>query len=230
MLVFPAKKVIMPEELLRLIKRERSFLDRTGIKIFAASSNGEALALHRKEKADLIVALLDSPGMSGEELCDRIRDDEEIRKVSIILACPDTEEGYERCLGCRANSFVKTPVNMALLLEEAHRLLNIARRTTCRVPLGIELSIEAGGMKFEGRTENISSSGMLFETDAALNEGDTIACTFSVPGSGRMTVDATVTRAEEGAKGKNLYGVSFVEAGEDVVTTIALYVRTHGCE
>lgn len=226
MLVFPVKRVIIPKSVLPILKEERSFLDRTGIKIFSAASNEEALALHKRERADLIVAVLNDTGMDGIELCAVIRDDSELRKVSIVIICGDTEADHERCLGCSANSFVTSPINMAVFLQEAHQLLNVARRTSFRSPVDLEININSGGEKFGGHSINISSSGMLIETDAALNEGDSIACTFSLPEAGDMAVDATVVRVEEGNKGNpSRYGVSFVEPGEDFVTAVALFAK-----
>lgn len=230
MLAFPTRKVIMPEQVLSRVKKERSFLDREGINLLPAFSNREALDLHRAERADLIVAMLDSPEMSGEELCSIIREDEALRGVSVMLLCAETDEDYDRCLSCRANSFLKTPINMAVFLEEAHHLLNVSRRVACRVNVDLSVSIEDGGEKFPGYSENISSSGMLIITDAELNEGDPIASTFSLPEGGTLSVDSTVVRVMEGPGGKNKYGLSFVEPGEDVVTAIALFAKKHGCQ
>lgn len=230
MLALQAKKVVIPETVLPLLRKERSFLDREGVRILASASNREALALHERERADLIVAMLDDPDMSGEELCSRIREDERLRKVSVIIICADTEADHERCLACRANSFVSAPVSMAVLLQEAHHLLNVARRADCRIAVDVEMRIDSSGEKFTGRSENLSSSGMLIETDAALNEGDTVACTFTLPEAGSMTVEGMIVREEESTNGMNRYGVSFVEPDEDVVKAIDLYAREHGCE
>ena len=60
------KKVIVTEDIIRILKKEQSFLDRSGFMLLPAGSNEDVLAVHKKEKADLIVASLDStPGISG---------------------------------------------------------------------------------------------------------------------------------------------------------------------
>ena len=60
------KKIILDEDIKAILEREQSFLDRSDVTIFSASTNEEILALHRTEKADLIIAKLDTGGMSGE--------------------------------------------------------------------------------------------------------------------------------------------------------------------
>jgi DNA-binding response OmpR family regulator len=228
MLARTQRKVIVPERVLALLRKEHSFLDREGIKILPASSNSEALELHRAEGADLIVAELDSPEMSGEDLCSAVREDSGLRQVSIMVLCADSDNDYDRCLSCRANAFMKVPLNMAVFLQEAHHLLSVARREACRVDVDLEVSLESGQEKLTGHSENISTSGILVVTEAELNEGDTIACTFTLPGEGTFGLEATVVRVMEGPEGKKKYGLSFMELGESAMTSLALFAKKQG--
>ena len=63
------KTVIIAKDIKSIIEKDQSFLNRADIRTFTVSSNEQALALHRGEKADLIVVDLDSPEMTGEMLC-----------------------------------------------------------------------------------------------------------------------------------------------------------------
>ncbi|HBG93013.1 MAG TPA: hypothetical protein DDX12_06025 [Nitrospiraceae bacterium] len=220
------KKVIVTEDIIRILKKEQSFLDRSGFMLLPAGSNGDVLAIHKKEKADLIVASLDStPGIPGETLCSIIREDPEMCAVSIIIVC-SSESDSDRCMACKANAFLPSAVSSAILLQEMHRLLNIAARGFCRVPLKIKLEGKKTEASFSGSVENISASGMLFSSGSELFEGDTIACSFSLPGSGSTTAEAEIVRIiEKESKDKqNLYGISFTDPDNNLISAIENFI------
>jgi len=134
------KKVIIAKDIWAVLYKEQSFLNRSDIRIFTATTNEKALAIRKNEKADLIIAKLDTPKMSGEILCSLIRENEELRNVSVIIVCSENEADLERCEQCRANVFISSPINNAILLQEAHQLLHIAPRMSLRVPINIKLN------------------------------------------------------------------------------------------
>lgn len=211
MMAIAMKKVIIAKDVKAILEREKSFLDRSGIRMIAATSNEKTLALHRAVKADLIIAKLATPGMSGEVLCSRIREEEDLRSVSVIIICSGTENELERCVQCRANSFISRPVDRDVLLQEAYRLLRIAPRMACRIPVGIRISGKAKTLPFTGRIEDISISGMKFRTPALLFEGDSITCSFTLPGVMKIAARAEIMRAvgRENPRDDYRYGVRF---------------------
>jgi CheY-like chemotaxis protein len=221
------KKVIIADEIRPLIEKEHSFLNRSGIRLYGAASNDKALALHREHRAELIIATLKGPGMNGEELCSAIRDDAELRRVSIIIICSASAKDSEWCLRCRANAFITTPVSAAVLLQEAHNLLNIAPREALRTPVEVKLSVSSGEKHFEGRTENISESGMLISMEAEIPEGDTIGCSLELPGIGQVSMNAVVVRAseEDDKDCAKRYGISLTEPSKDLVYAIKVFIR-----
>ncbi|MDI6744085.1 MAG: PilZ domain-containing protein [Thermodesulfovibrionales bacterium] len=220
------KKIIAIEDIIRLPKKEQSFLDRSGFVLLPAASNEDILAVHKKEKADLIVASLNSAPMSGEKLCSIMREAPEMRAVSIIIVCPP-ESDSDISMACNANAFLSSPVNPAILLQEMHRLLNIAARGFCRVPLKINLEGKKTKASFSGLIENISASGMLFSSGAELFEGDTITCLFSLPGSGSITAEAEIVRIieKESQNKQNLYGISFTDPDNNLISAIEKFIN-----
>ena len=226
-LITAMKKIILAKDIQRNLEEERSFLGRTDVITFTSSSNEQILKIHRSEKADLIVTELDSPGMSGEILCSLIRNDKELSNVSIIIICSDSASHHERCLTCVANAFISKPVNNAALLQEMHQLLHIAPRRSCRVPVGIKLDGTSRKMPFTAHAENFSVSGMLLLTSAKLSEGDTISCTFSLPGFGQVTAGADIVRMlEKGTKKEtNLYGIKFIELSDEAASAIEAFLE-----
>jgi len=223
------KKVILTNDLKATLEEDRSFFNRSGIITIGAASNDEVLDLHRAEKADLIVTNLDMPGMSGENLCSLIRNDAALRSVSIIIVCPETASNLQRCAQCGANAFITVPVNTAVLLQEAHQLLHVTQRKTCRMPLKVRLEGKALGNPFSGSVENISTAGLLFVTEAAaLFEGDAIHCSFELTGSRRISLSAEVVRTVENPDGpalKKRYGVRFTDIGDADASDIEAFIN-----
>jgi len=226
-MVFVMKKVIIAKDIKALLEKKKTFLDRSALRLFAAPSNEKVLALHRALKADLIIAKLNMPEMSGETLCSVIRDDDELQHVSIIIVCSENESDLARCIQCRANAFISSPVDTALLLQEAHRLLNIAPRTSYRIPIRVKFFGKSKQRVFTGYTENLSASGMLLCTMSHLFEGDSVMCSFSVPVSQQITVQAEVVRVlgkEPGHSG-NCYGIKFADLGTNAASAIQAFVE-----
>ena len=223
------KKVILAEDLKTSLEKEQSFFSRTGIRTIGATSNDEILAVHKTEKANLIITNLDMPGMSGENLCSLIRADHALRSVSIIIVCHETAANLQRCSQCGANAFISSPVNTAVLLQEAHQLLHITQRKTCRIPLKVRLEGRAMGKPFTGSIENISTAGLLIHTDAVLFEGDDIQCSFDLQDSGRIYLSAEVVRTveiQDSSSLKKYYGVRFTDIGDADASDIEAFMKT----
>ncbi|MCL5021996.1 MAG: PilZ domain-containing protein [Nitrospirae bacterium] len=224
------KKVIVAKDIKAILEREKSFLDRSGVRIVTAATNEKALALHKAMRADLIIAKLATPDINGEVLCNRIREEEQLRNVSVILICSGTEVDLERCVRCRANAFISRPIDRDLLLQEAYRLLRVAPRMSCRIPVSIRIYGKAKTLPFTGRTENISASGMMFRTSALLFEGDSITCSFTPPGGGKIAARAEIMRAvgKKNARDDNHYGVRFTGLSAKAAAAVKSLVAQGG--
>jgi len=213
------KNVIMAQDIYELLRPEQSFLSRVDVRMRTADSNSQALALHRAERADLILVYLETGEMSGEELCKQIREDAGTRGVSILLVCGAQESEIGRCVSCNANAYVTMPITSAVLLQEAYRLLNIAPRKTCRVPVKIRLVCTTRGKRFTGMIENISAAGLFFRSSGTMPEGATVHCTFALAGSRQLTVSGEIERVlpDELQPG---YGVSFFDISTEAASAI----------
>jgi CheY-like chemotaxis protein len=224
------KKVIIAGDLKTTLEKDHSFFNRSDIRAIAAATNEDILDLHRAEKANLIITYLDMPGMNGENLCALIRDDVELRNVSIIIVCPETAVNLQRCVQCGANAFITTPVNNAVLLQEAYQLLHVTPRKSCRIPLKLKIEGASKEKPFTGHVENISASGMLFQSSAILFEGDTIKCSFSLPDSTRITASAEIVRVmqkENENDADTLYGVRFPDLSEADASALEVFVKSN---
>jgi DNA-binding response OmpR family regulator len=220
------KTVIIAEDIKALLEKEQSVLNREDIRSFTVFTNEQAFTLHRAEKADLIIVNLDSPEMSGDILCSLIREDKELCNVSIIILYSNTESDAKRCLQCRANAFITSSTENAVLLQEMHQLLSVAPRKSLRVPLSIKIHVASKGTPFIVYAENISVSGMLLHSEALLSKGDTITCSFYLPDSTHITINAEVIRIvkKETEHDTNCYGVRFIDLSIDFSSAIEAFV------
>jgi len=221
------KKILIAEALKSYIAKEKSFLKRGDITVYSAATTDDMLKIHRSEKVSLIISQIDMPGMSAEQLCAQIRNDEALRQVSLLMISPDTSSDRERASRCKPNAIMTLPVNTAQLLEKAQLLLDIPWRGSFRVLLSVAVEGDDKGNAFFCGSENISSSGLLIETDRAISKNDRVICKFFLPGSEQIVVRGEVVRIVKRDAGKNAaqYGIRFLEIDQKAQTSIASFVK-----
>jgi len=188
------KKILISHDIKSLIDKGESFFNRENIKILTSSSNEEALSIHKEEQVDLIISRLDSPQMDGKTFCSLIRDDVFLRRVSIIMVYSDIKPAPEMLSQCRANAFLPDPINLSLLSAKSRQLLHIAQRESLRAPVAVKVHGKYKGKPFLCISENISATGMLFQTEKVIHKGDAIACSFFLPNSVHIVTDAEIVR------------------------------------
>lgn len=177
--------------------------------IITAYSNEDALKVHKREKAALIVTELYGSGMNGVEFCSRLREDADLRGVSVIMFCRDNEVELEEAARCRANAVLTLPVQRALLREHILRLLSISFRGSYHVSFSAQRA-GSRGATVDCRTENISVSGMLIAANAELLRGETLRYSLELPPHRSFLMQAEVVRADAGTPSdRRRYGVRF---------------------
>jgi DNA-binding response OmpR family regulator len=221
------KKVLIADDVQAMLNKEKSFLAREGVQLFIASTSDDVLGLHRAEKVNLIIMGLDMPGMKCEDLCSLIRENQELRAVSMIILCPDNPAALARGAKCVANAVMTMPVNAALLMEKAQQLLAISSRESYRVLLSVKVDGASKDNAFFCRSENISVAGILIETDKILAKGDRVTCSFFLPGSKQLKISGEIIRVIKKAAGSKLnrYGVQFLQFADEAKSAIETFVE-----
>jgi CheY-like chemotaxis protein len=217
------KKTIIADALKDFVQQNVSVLAKYGNMVFYAGSGEEALTVHKKEKADLIIIQPDFPDMTCEKLCSIIRGDEELRKVSILMVCSNGPDDIERCGNCRTNDYIH-PLTPETFWRKTLSLLNVSERTRYRVI--VKVSSRAGNnmMDVLCTSQDISTSGILLETDRVLNKGDLITCSFFLPNSIKITAEGEIMRIANKEDGLKNYGVKFIDVPSEVESQITVFV------
>lgn len=218
-------KIVIARDLNALLEQNETFLKRTDLRVFVAATNDEALNIHRIERANLIITQLDMPGMAGEQFCSVIRQDADLRAVSVIMVCADTPEAIDRSALCRANVVLLHPVHPFVLMVKAQQLLDVAAREMLRVLLSASVDGRVDDEPFLCRVRNISATGMLIECDTPLAEGARLNCMFYLPNAKKIEVTGRITRSLEQSPGHEvrLYGLRFTNVTAEVKQLLADY-------
>ncbi len=221
------KKILIAQDISKVLQQKNSFLKRADIKVFTAASNDEALNIHREEHVHLIITQLDMPGMASEKFCSLVREDPELNAVSIIMICTNNSAEIELSSRCRANAVILRPINSALILAKAQQLLDIAWRETYRVLISLSVDGNSKETPFFCRSQNISISGMLIETDKTLPHGDRVICSFFLPDSIRIQATGEVVRIPQQASGATVkqYGIKFAHLTSEARQALEAFVE-----
>ncbi|NJD55745.1 MAG: response regulator [Nitrospirae bacterium] len=190
------KKILIADSLNNALERERSILSRASFEVFTTLSGTEALSIHRNRHVDLIIASLELADMGGDALCSLIRQDKELKGVSIILTCDNNPACAARAAGCGANAYITKPFHSEQLSEKVTALLTIPRRQSYRVLMKASVMGTDANESFYCSTRDISLSGLMIEAERPLKKGQVLTVSFVLPGHGQITAEGEIVRID----------------------------------
>jgi DNA-binding response OmpR family regulator len=99
-------------------------LRRDGFDIVSARSGDEALALVRERRPALAVLDIGMPGLDGVQVLERIRADDDLRAMLVVLLTAKAQESdVRRGFDAGADAYVKKPFSPADLSARVRELL-----------------------------------------------------------------------------------------------------------
>jgi class 3 adenylate cyclase len=108
------------------VKLLRDLLEVRGYAVETAASGEEALACVRNRAPDLVLLDVMMPGMSGYEVCERLRADDATTALPVVLVTAlDAEKERVTGLEAGADDFLSKPVNQPELFARVRSLLRI---------------------------------------------------------------------------------------------------------
>ncbi|WP_434564262.1 response regulator transcription factor [Thermoanaerobacterium thermosaccharolyticum] len=139
------------EKILDVIK---AYLEREGYSVFTETNGANAINTFKSLKPDLVILDLMLPGLSGEEICSKIR---AISKVPILMLTAKVEEDdkvYGFSIG--ADDYLTKPFSPR---ELTMRVKAILRRTKDDMALNDIFSFNDGDLVINTRSYEVKKSG-----------------------------------------------------------------------
>jgi CheY-like chemotaxis protein len=120
----PKKILLVDDSATSRLMHRMLISQKTGFEVICAKDGEEALSTLANTIPDLVLMDVMMPGISGVEVCQRIRQDERTRRLPVILLTfktdPDSVKvGFEN--GC--SEYLKKPVEASQLLDVLNRYL-----------------------------------------------------------------------------------------------------------
>ena len=205
---------------------QETILRRRRATVTTALAGTEALEIARKELPHLILFGFDLFDMAGDEFCRAIREDDRTRHISLLFVCDrGDDEHSEQCRTAGCNDVIFKPLERNELDAKIAKLTTIPARRQLRTLTRIEVSLENSGRFVLGRSLNISSNGMLIESDRVLPGQGQLRLKFYLPGeSVQVEVTAEVLRSEFAGTTAR-YGVRFIDLDSVAQEQIERYVQ-----
>lgn len=116
--------ILVVDDNLPLLRNITFLLNVAGFQVTAASSGAEALELLRRQTPDLIIADADMPGISGFDVLRRVRADQRLNALPVILTSGRyTLDDFMLALDLDANQYIPKPFDIYDLLDTVVEVL-----------------------------------------------------------------------------------------------------------
>jgi len=121
-------RILVVDGIPQNVKLLTDLLTIKGYEVVTASNGEEGLARIKSEKPDLVLLDVMMPGISGYDVCRRIREDPETTLLPVVL-CTSLDPQQERINGIAAGAddFLGKPINQPELFARVASLLRIKR-------------------------------------------------------------------------------------------------------
>lgn len=204
------KKILLVSTSKIFLKRNENLLQGRGLEIFTTADGEEAISLHEEHAFDLILSELELDGMDGSRLCSAIRTMKNSPQVSIILVCYDILNSIHRVEQSGANAMLLKPLDPNQLLETIGSFVDMQLGRSKRVVLNVKVISTQIDQEFLCFSHDISTTGILLETEHQLSLGNRIICKFTLDDGFNMEAGGEVIRYLSLPDSRNLYGVKFI--------------------
>lgn len=131
-------RILVVDDEIEIVRALQHSLTAHGYNVLTAGSGEEGVMMASQQKPDLVLLDLMLPGISGLEVCRRVRATSNV--PIIVLSVKDAEHDKVQALDLGADDYVPKPFGM----DEVPARVRVALRHVARVQAGTEPSIRLG--------------------------------------------------------------------------------------
>lgn len=170
------KKVLVVDDEVKILEVIQSFLESRGYIVFTAENGEQAFSVFEKENISFVILDLMLPGLSGEEICTRLR--RKSRVPILMLTAKVGEEDLLQGLSIGADDYLTKPFR----LKELHaRMEAILRRSADDLtPLSRRMSFREGDLEIDFDEHSVKKNGK--EVKLTPNEYRILTALIKYPG------------------------------------------------
>lgn len=157
-------RILLVEDSPTQAEHMRHALETHGYAVTVAVNGMQALEAARSVTPEVIISDIVMPEMDGFEFCKRVKSDEPLKDVPVILMTSlGSPDDVLRGLECGADNFIRKPCEVSYLLSRIEYILtNRALRSNAR--LGVEMEIVLRGSKHRISPERRQMLDLLIST------------------------------------------------------------------
>lgn len=157
-------EILVVEDSLTQAEQLKFILKKKNYKVTIANNGVQALEYINKSMPDLVVTDILMPQMDGYQLCERIKEDDRLKHIPVILLTSLSDPcDVIKGLKVKADNFITKPYNESFLLSRIqHMLINIELRKNRISEMGIEVFF--AGEKHFINSERIQIIDLLLST------------------------------------------------------------------
>lgn len=125
----PKERILIVEDEKNIAKLIRYNLEKSGYDCMQAKSGEDALEILGKHHIDLVILDIMLPGMDGLEICRRIKQDDKLKNISVVMATAKGEE-VDRIVGFElgADDYIVKPFSPRELVLRVKAILKRSRK------------------------------------------------------------------------------------------------------
>lgn len=136
-------RILVVDDEIEIVRALQRSLVAHGYEVFAVGRGEEALEAVERHRPDLILLDLGLPGISGLEVCKRVRAESSL--PMIVLSVKDTERDKVLALDLGADDYVSKPFS----INEVLARIRVALRHSAQVQAGTEPVFVAGPLRVD---------------------------------------------------------------------------------
>ncbi len=222
------KKVLLADDVKLFIILEQTFLARADVDVITASDGTTALELIRSERPNVVLLDYYMPGLTGAEVCEKIKADPDLCDIAVIMVSVEgDEEIIRRCQEAGCDAYITKPIRRETIIAKTIELLGLPTRRYARTREALDLYGPSEPETALGASLDLSGGGMLMETEHQLAVGDEVQLRFFLPEQrGEIQTTGRIVREAVQSGRKHRYGVEFIDIDEEQREMIEAFVRS----